>query len=95
MEEALKKLLRAASKAPMGTESLEGDRGLIALFEESEVGPARLIRIMEGEENVYWSFSLLPGESKPQFYPSELPFLGGELVAMVGRGAAGFQTILP
>ena len=49
MKDALKKLVRAANDAPVGTESLEGEGGLIPTHEESETGPSRVIHLTQGQ----------------------------------------------
>jgi len=98
MKDSVKNLLRAAAEAPAGSESLDGDQGMIALLEESAHGPARFIRIVEGEKTVRWSFHLLPGEAKPQFYPPDLPFLAGNLTVHAWgdeSGLGAFWTSVP
>lgn len=77
MNEAVKSLLKSAARAPAGTKSIDGDLGLVATLEESEDGPARLIRILKGERLIRWSFHIQPGEPEPQFYPPDIPFLPG------------------
>ena len=98
MKDAVKSLLKAAVAAPIGTNRLEGDQGLVASIEESEEGPARSIRILKDEKLVYWSFQLRPGEPKPQFYLQDIPFILGPMCMVAwyeGSGLSVFWTSLP
>ena len=69
------RLLDEAKRAGPEVTVLDGEGGHIASIESSETGPARLVRVMLEGREVCWAFSLESGEGRPQFYPSELPFI--------------------
>jgi hypothetical protein len=92
MNEGVKDLLREATRAAPGTVVLEGRSGLVAELQESVNGPARLIRILEGDREVFWTFQLHPGEARPQFYPEDLPFLAGHLIFAASWGESGLSA---
>ena len=73
---ACERLLDEAKRAGPEVTVLHGERGHTASIESSETGPARLVRVMREGHEVCWTFSLEGGEGRPQFYPSELPFIG-------------------
>ena len=72
---ARERLLFEALKAGPEVSTLDGIRGHRASIQASEAGPARIIRIFHGETEVCWAFSLEAGETRPEFYPQELPFI--------------------
>jgi hypothetical protein len=72
---ARERLLFDALKAGPEVTTLAGIRGHTAVIEPSQAGPARIIRVLDGETEVCWAFSLEAGEARPEFYPQELPFI--------------------
>lgn len=70
---ALGRLVREANKSPRGTRVLEGEEGLSATLDESEVGQARMVRVLREGEEVYWSFVVQKDEPRPHFFPDEVP----------------------
>lgn len=70
---ALGRLVREANKSPRGTKVLEGEEGLSATLEESEVGQARIVRVLKEGEEIHWSFVVQKDEARPHFFPDEVP----------------------
>ncbi|MFG1691435.1 hypothetical protein ACGF5M_04705 [Gemmatimonadota bacterium] len=68
-------LLFEALRAGPEVTTLDGIRGHTASIEPSQAGPARIIRVLHGETEVCWAFSLEAGEARPEFYPQELPYI--------------------
>jgi hypothetical protein len=72
---ARERLLFEAREAAEDVESLEGIRGHTATLERSAHGPARIVRVSHDDAVVSWSFSLEPGEARPDFYPADVPLI--------------------
>lgn len=71
---ARERLLAEAREAPEHLERMEGIRGHSATLKCSDNGLARIVRVWHNGAVVTWSFSLEPGEARPDFYPPDLPF---------------------
>ncbi len=72
---ARERLIFEARDVAADVEILEGIRGHSATLERSKSGPARMIRVWHEGAVVSWTFSLEPGEARPQFYPQDVPLI--------------------
>ena len=65
---------------------------MVAFLEDSQHGPACLVRIQKDGRPIRWSFALQPGEPRPQFYPEDLPFLPDLLCLVAWSDESGLST---
>ena len=72
--QALKDLLLRATQASPDVSRLEGKDGLAASIEHSALGPARLIRVDRSGIERWRNILVQPGEPRPDFYPTDIPF---------------------
>lgn len=93
VKSALGRLVREAGKSARGTTTVEGEEGLSAVLEDSEVGQARLIQVFRKGEKVYWSFVVHKGEEEPQFFPEEVPYISSAYCMLSWHQKTGLSVI--
>lgn len=93
VKSALGRLVREAGKSPRGTTTLEGEEGLSAVLEDSEVGQARLIQVFREGRKVYWSFVVHKDEEEPQFFPQEVPYISSAYCMLSWHEKTGLCAI--
>ena len=88
----VRRLLLAAESLSRDVRELPGKLGHRAVLEPSEHGSARKIHISRDGVELYWTFSLEAGEPRPDFYPSNIPFLDNLPAVVTWSSEAGLMA---
>lgn len=92
-DDAASRLMKEALRAEAGVVMLEGEGGLTASIEASDLGPSRMVRVHRDGSDVCWTFSLQADEQQPSFYPPDLPFVSGVPCSATWRAESGISAM--